>query len=57
MPNKVQHVLSGEARYFRDWGALVGHLLAPLLDVGPAGPIEMEDEYRSPFAPRRRGPA
>jgi len=27
---KVQHVLSGEARYFRDWTALVAFLLETL---------------------------
>ena len=38
---KVQHVLSGEARYFRDWPALVAFLLEalPQLD-GPEDPVE-----------------
>jgi hypothetical protein len=39
---KAQHVLSGEARYFRDWEALVAQMLALLPDVGAAGPVEME---------------
>ena len=28
MRYKVQHVLSGETRYFRDWSALLGYLTA-----------------------------
>ena len=38
---KAQHVLSGEARYFRDWPALVAFLLEtlPQLD-GPEDPAE-----------------
>jgi len=43
---KVQHVLSGEARHFRDWATLVGHLLALLPDAGEAGPMEMENDER-----------
>ncbi|MFQ6102463.1 MAG: hypothetical protein ACE5OS_14720 [Anaerolineae bacterium] len=30
---KVQHVTSGEARYFRDWSTLIAHLLAMLPDA------------------------
>jgi hypothetical protein len=44
---KVQHVLSGEAHYFRDWGALVGHLLAALPDVRVDGSGEREEEERA----------
>lgn len=29
---KVQHVLSGEARFFREWAMLVEHLRAMLLE-------------------------
>jgi hypothetical protein len=38
---KIQHVLSGEARYFRDWPALVAFLLEtlPQLD-GPGDTAE-----------------
>jgi hypothetical protein len=43
---KVQRVLSEEARYFRNWEALVGHLLALLPEVEAAGPVEMEEDDR-----------
>jgi len=29
---KVQHVLSGERHYFRDWASLITHLLSMLQD-------------------------
>jgi hypothetical protein len=33
---QVQHVLSGETHYFRDWSTLVGHLLT-LLPIPKTG--------------------
>jgi hypothetical protein len=33
MRYKVQHVLSGETRYFRDWSALLGYLLVKVRQV------------------------
>ncbi len=32
---KVQHVLSGQTRYFRDWPALLTHVQAMLEDAKP----------------------
>jgi hypothetical protein len=34
---KVQHVLSGEARYFRDWEALVAFLQEALTGIDARG--------------------
>ena len=34
---KVQHVTSGEARYFRDWPTLIAFLLQMLSDSEPDG--------------------
>lgn len=31
---RVEHVLSGERRYFRDWASLITHLLCMLQDNG-----------------------
>jgi len=31
---QVQHVLSGERYYFRDWASLITHLLSMLQDDG-----------------------
>jgi hypothetical protein len=33
---RVQHVLSGERRYFRDWSALVGYLERKLQELDTA---------------------
>ncbi|MFQ5343879.1 MAG: hypothetical protein ACE5F6_20235 [Anaerolineae bacterium] len=44
---RVQHVLSGETRYFRDWPALLTHVQAMLEDAeldGHAEEKEAEDE-------------
>lgn len=38
MRYKVQHVLSGETRYFREWAALLGYLTAKVRQ------LEEEDE-------------
>lgn len=36
---QVEHVLSGEIRYFRDWRTLIDHLLVmlPATEAGQAG--------------------
>jgi hypothetical protein len=42
---KVQHVLSGEARYFREWPALVAFLLQALSQPDdPPGPTTRRSE-------------
>jgi len=40
---KVQHVLSGEARYFRDWPALLTHVQAMLENAGLDGHTEEKE--------------
>ncbi|MFQ6102178.1 MAG: hypothetical protein ACE5OS_13225 [Anaerolineae bacterium] len=39
---RVQHVLTSEVRYFREWPALIDHLLAMLPAVGSEGGLEDE---------------
>ncbi len=41
---KVQHVLSGEAHYFRDWPNLVSCLMTMLLDEKTGGHHELPTE-------------
>jgi hypothetical protein len=55
---RVQHVISGEAYYFRDWATLIAHLLKLLPSTGPqreggaaVGQDEPDNECCSPAKP------
>jgi hypothetical protein len=39
---RVQHLLSGERRFFRDWSTLVGHLEAKLQELDEGDTTEEE---------------
>ena len=44
---KVQHVTSGETRYFRDWSALMNFLQAALPEVGSISESEDQEADRT----------